>query len=219
MCRPICSWRTANNVLPKYRQANNYDSKGQFVYFITQISDRNVKSCTSEVPEPLGATTMTLYEARKYGGKEILKATAILFLLLELIFMFQQTNGDFANGILFFIEGQANIFFVLFLILCFITNYLLGTLAGAKIIVTKTNYLLVSILLGFTFSVLILLYHCSVVTVLMKVQHISNPFFSYSYLFNSLLKEFFTLIIPGTLCWIWAGHRMKQKIGNPKNSR
>jgi hypothetical protein len=205
--------------LPKYRQANNYDSKGQFVYFITQISDRNVKSCTSEVPEPLGATTMTLYEARKYGGKEILKATAILFLLLELIFMFQQTNGDFANGILFFIEGQANIFFVLFLILCFITNYLLGTLAGAKIIVTKTNYLLVSILLGFTFSVLILLYHCSVVTVLMKVQHISNPFFSYSYLFNSLLKEFFTLIIPGTLCWIWAGHRMKQKIGNPKNSR
>jgi len=154
---------------------------------------------------------MTIYEAKKYGGKETLKTTLLLFILLEIIFMFQETKGDFANGILFFIEGQKNIFFLLFLVLCFVTNYILGSLAGIKIILKKADYLLISFLYGLLFTLLILIYHCLVVALLMSIKNVQNPFFTYIYLFNSLLKEFLILIIPNILCWTWAARRMRQK--------
>jgi hypothetical protein len=155
---------------------------------------------------------MTIYEAKKYGGKEALTASILLFFLVEIIFMLLETRGDFANGILFFIEKQKNIFFLLFLILSFTSSYFLGRFAGFKIISKKANYLIITFFLGFTFTILLLVYHWVVVALLMKVEQVSNPFFTHSYLLNLLLKEFLILITPSILCWIWAGYRMKQKI-------
>lgn len=155
---------------------------------------------------------MTIYEAKKYGGKETLKATVFLFFLMEIILMFIETKGDFANGILFFIESQSNIFFLLFITLCFVTNYILGRVAGIRIIVEKTNYLFISFLYAFLFTILILAYHSIIIILIMKVEHVQNPFFSYSNLLNSLFKEFLILIIPNILCWILAGWKMRQKI-------
>ena len=155
---------------------------------------------------------MTLYDAKKYGGQKAIKATFFLFILLELIFMFQETNGDFANGILFFIEKQANIYLIFFIILCFASNYLLGRLAGNMIIFRNKNYWTVSFLLGVTFTFLVVIYHIMVVALLMKVEHVLNPFFSYSYFFNQLFKEFLVLIIPCVLCWALISSQIHKKV-------
>ena len=52
---------------------------------------------------------MTALEIKKFARNKILKATAILLTVLTILFLLGETNGDLANGILFFMVAIANI--------------------------------------------------------------------------------------------------------------
>lgn len=83
---------------------------------------------------------MTPLEAKRFGTNIMTKGAICLFIIFEFVFMLSETRGDFANGILFFIDGQQNIFFVSAVILYFLTNFFLGMLAGHLIIAKKKDY-------------------------------------------------------------------------------
>src|ERR1041384_4300800 len=98
---------------------------------------------------------MTTQESKKFGGQLTVRSGLFLFVLLELIYMFTQTQGDFANGILFFIDSQLNVYFTVFLFLYFSTLYLFGRKAGHEIIIKKRKYLLVGFLFGIISAILV----------------------------------------------------------------
>jgi len=57
---------------------------------------------------------MTPTQAQKFGRRQTLRATGIIVAILLVVFLFMETRGDFANGILFFIEAISNIHLMVF---------------------------------------------------------------------------------------------------------
>ena len=49
---------------------------------------------------------MTPSEAKRIGLKKTLKFLIIVWLIWELVWLLKETSGDFANGILFFIDNH-----------------------------------------------------------------------------------------------------------------
>ena len=93
----------------------------------------------------LATISMTSTIARKFGRKQSLLVTVIVILLIEFIQLIIETKGDFANGILFFIQRNLNPL-AWILIVFFLTFYIvLGGLAAEEILLKKKNYILVSI--------------------------------------------------------------------------
>ncbi|CAN5631659.1 hypothetical protein BH10BAC2_BH10BAC2_14060 [soil metagenome] len=80
---------------------------------------------------------MTSKEAQKFGQKKTLQATGILVAILLVVFLFIETNGDFANGFLFFIQAISNIRFLVILSILFGLTYVFGGKAGKEIIIRK----------------------------------------------------------------------------------
>jgi hypothetical protein len=69
---------------------------------------------------------MTIEQAKNLGRKETIKWTLYTFLIVELIFLFLETRGDFANGIIFFIEGHKNSYYLSMVIILFTGTYYFG---------------------------------------------------------------------------------------------
>lgn len=78
---------------------------------------------------------MNIERAKKTGQKETLKWTLYAFLVGELIFMFLETRGDFASGIIFFIEGHKNIHYLVMVAILFIVTYFAGQRNGNEILI------------------------------------------------------------------------------------
>ena len=64
--------------------------------------------------------------------------------VLTILFLFGETKGDFANGILFFIDTIFNINTIVLLIILFGLTYFFGAIAGKEIIIEKKNTLLIT---------------------------------------------------------------------------
>ena len=80
---------------------------------------------------------MTSHEAQSFGRAKTLKATAFIAGIFLVIFMFMETRGDFANGILFFMEAVTNIHFIIILAILFGLTFFFGGKAGKEIIIDK----------------------------------------------------------------------------------
>jgi hypothetical protein len=85
---------------------------------------------------------MTIEQAEKIGRIETLKWTFYTFLAVELYFMFKETSGDFANGILFFIERHKHPFYLPMVSLLFIVTYFIGTRNGKDILLFDKHFFL-----------------------------------------------------------------------------
>lgn len=85
-------------------------------------------------------------EARKIGARKALKYTLLVFLVWEAGMFYLETKGDFANGILFFMERQLNILILSVILLFFGCSFVFGRWAGVGILVTGKNFLLVALL-------------------------------------------------------------------------
>lgn len=148
---------------------------------------------------------MTLEEAKAYGRNQALKKTAIVVLLLMLYPLYVETKGDFANGILFFMDAILSVRFIGILVILFGLTFIFGKRAGVAIIIDQKNFVPVAI----KYAVIIVL-------------AITVPAFlltTISGLASTDIQEFVTAFILGTLLWmlpllliwLWATNRMRLK--------
>jgi hypothetical protein len=150
---------------------------------------------------------MTILEAKKIARNKTLKATGLLLTVLVLILLLGETRGDFANGILFFMEAIANIHTLIILTILFGLTYFLAGLAGKEIIIEKHNILLVSVKYAVLISLAISVYA-------MFIGFVRERDFTYDGFERVFTRYFpglfFKTAIPLLVVWIWATNKMKR---------
>jgi hypothetical protein len=91
----------------------------------------------------------TRTQARKIGAYKALKYTLIVFLAVEARMLYLTTRGDFANGILFFMQEQMNSLALSIIFLLFLCAFVLGRWAGIKILMDEKSHVLMALLFAF----------------------------------------------------------------------
>ena len=86
----------------------------------------------------------TKTQARKIGAYKALKYTLIVFLAFEAWMLYLETRGDFANGILFFMQEQMNSLILSVVFLLFLCAFVLGRWAGIKILMEGKSHVLMA---------------------------------------------------------------------------
>jgi hypothetical protein len=76
---------------------------------------------------------MTIDTAKQIGGRRALINQVYAIVIWELICLFVVTEGDIANGLIFFIDEQMNPALIAFFVLLLGATYLLGRRAGKEI--------------------------------------------------------------------------------------
>lgn len=137
------------------------------------------------------------------AGKQVCKITFYAVAILELIGLFVVAGGDFANGILFYIQAQSNIFVLGFFILLFVLSYFLGKEAGRNI-AKGSPYLKVGTIYGLLEGVILLGY----------VLMIANAHGQLSKALQSLPQLSLIIILPVLLLWLFAASALKKKTNN-----
>ena len=149
---------------------------------------------------------MTITEAKKFARIKTIKATFIILLLLTVLLLIGEIRGDFANGILFFLEAIINISTIIFLIVLFGLTYYFAGQAGKEVILEKKNILLVTA----KYATLISLAICLVVMVMGIIRQKDLSTNGVGQLIKTYFVPLFfkTLIFLG-IAWLWATNKMK----------
>jgi len=150
---------------------------------------------------------MEIKEAKQIGSKQAIKATIFLFLILELAWFFIETHGDFANGILFFIDKQLNIRFLGLIVQLFGSAYFFGRNVGKEIIISKRKPFLVGIKYAFLAGFIFLAY----IIILALYDHSAEVSMQFIMLFT------FEIIIPMVIIWLWAAWRINKRADKTEN--
>ena len=153
---------------------------------------------------------MTIQESKSIGGKQILKAAFFLIVLYEISLLYKQTEGDFANGMLFFLSIQTNGFFIMFIIAYFACMFLAGRQVGY--IIFKTNKRNYSIAILYSFITTLLTIGLFFLTTFLATYEESKNL-SKQEIMMDVLKMSLVLLIPMTLAWLWTVYRIKAKMG------
>jgi hypothetical protein len=150
---------------------------------------------------------MTDKLSRSIGGKQSIKGAAIIFLIIELILLYFETKGDFANGILFFISGQLNGIFILLVAVYFLVMFLLGRQAGFGILIKGKSYYFVGLIWGFVATLIIV-----AVNFLIMFSFRSHDYnYTNSEIAAITFRNFSILVVPMLLVWLWVAHKIKTK--------
>ena len=152
---------------------------------------------------------MTILEAEKFARNKTLKGTGIILTILIIIFLFGETAGDFANGILFFKAAVINIHSLIILIIQFGLTYFFAGQAGKEIIIEKKNFLIVALKYVILISLSISIY-------LISISFIKQNDFTYSGIEKIMTTYFLPLFIKTAISllivWLWAVNKMKSAI-------
>jgi hypothetical protein len=150
---------------------------------------------------------MTVKESKSIGGKQAIKAAKIIFIIFELVMLYFETKGDFANGILFFVQVQINGIALSFLIIYFVTMYLIGRQVGISILIKNKIYYIVGLVWGCMATLLIVL-----VNLLFMILFVRHDFIYNKYEVVTIsIRNFFIFIVPMLLVWVWAAYQIKKK--------
>jgi hypothetical protein len=161
---------------------------------------------------------MTLQEAQSAGRSKTIKATLVCIAIPILILLFQETKGDFANGILFYMAYVFTPFSFTILAIILVLTFLFGGKAGKEIIIGKKNFILTSI--KYVLLIYIAIYACIIIngkiTLPDDKPHDSGYFLKYFLLPATLtsIKIFTTLLVA----WLYATFRLKMTLQQNKTS-
>ncbi|MEO6453755.1 MAG: hypothetical protein ABIN97_06790 [Ginsengibacter sp.] len=149
---------------------------------------------------------MTILEAKTFARNKTLKATGLLLAILIFLLLLGETRGDFANGILFFMQAVANIHALIILTILFGLTYFLSGLAGKEVILENQNILLVSVKYAISISLAISIYA-------ILIGFLRERDFTYGgferVIASYFLGLFFKTAISLLVVWIWATNKMK----------
>ena len=153
---------------------------------------------------------MTPQEAKVFGRTKTLKATLLIVIILLIVFMFMQTSGDFANGILFFIEAISNVHFLVILTILFGLTFLFGSKAGTEVIIDKKSIFVTSLKYSVAIILAIIIYAAVVGIVMDKVSSPNNLRRLLTiYFLTPVAKTGSLTIIPMLAIWLWATNQMR----------
>lgn len=107
---------------------------------------------------------MTIDTAKQIGGRRALINQVYAIVIWELICLFMATRGDFANGLIFFIDGQMNPALIAFFILLLGATYFLGRRAGKEIFNKPDGYVKPGLKYAALVSIIVLAYLIIVVS-------------------------------------------------------
>lgn len=154
---------------------------------------------------------MTLREAQSAGRSITIKATLVCIAIPLFILLFQETKGDFANGILFY---MAYVFTPLnFTILAIIIGFtfLFGGKAGKEIIIGKKNVIITTIKYVLLIYIAIYVYVIinGIITFPGDKPHDTRYFLKYFLLPVTLAS--IKILILLAVAWLYATTRLKLK--------
>ena len=141
---------------------------------------------------------MTILEAKKFARNKTLKGTAVLLTILILLFLLEETRGDFANGILFFMDAIVNIHTLILLTIFFGLTYFLAGKAGEEVIIKRQNILLVTLRYVVIISIAISTYTI-IIGVLKKNFYSETSFMKIMSRYFLVPKDSYLLIISMAL--------------------
>jgi len=101
---------------------------------------------------------MTIDTAKQIGGRRALINQVYAIVIWELICLFMATKGDFANGLIFFIDGQMNPALIAFFVLLLGATYFLGRRAGKEIFNKPDGYVKPGLKYAMLISVIVFAY-------------------------------------------------------------
>jgi len=149
---------------------------------------------------------MTAKQAKSIGGKQLVKAATFVFVLYEVSLLYSHTQGDFANGLLFFIDAQMNGYFITFILLFFITMFLAGRQAGYNILLKDKKFYSVVFVGAFVSTILTLAFF----EIAMLLISYSQPqVLERSEILETFFVCFIVLLIVLILAWLWAVRKIK----------
>lgn len=152
---------------------------------------------------------MSVQESKDIGGKQLLKAAAFVFALYEISMLYKHTSGDFANGILFFIQGQVNVYFIMFIALYFLTMFLAGRQAGYSVLIKKKKYYGVVFLNAFiTTAVTLGLFELAINFILYNEPQVLET----KEIVHLLITSFIIIFVILIVAWFWAVSKI-QRLG------
>jgi hypothetical protein len=134
-------------------------------------------------------------EARRIGLKKTLKFLIIIWLVWELIWLFKETSGDFANGILFYIDNHFHYQVLVIYLGIGITFLLLGRGAGYDILIegrkkfaTACKYIILSLLMIW-----------AIIFILTRVDNVNWDWDAYS----EIVASGIVLALPIIIIWVF----------------
>jgi hypothetical protein len=144
---------------------------------------------------------MEMKVARRIGGGISVQTLLYIVAFLEVFGLIEETRGDFANGILFFLYEQLNPFKLGVLAIIFTLTYFLGRNAGKEILIhgrnlvrvgMKYSFLMIGILAGGLFAIY-------------AANHAPQS------AWKSLPSVLLSIAISMLVAWMWAVWRIKRK--------
>jgi hypothetical protein len=154
-------------------------------------------------------TPMTINEAKKTGSAKALRAALVLTGVIFVIFLLQETKGDFANGILFFMQGILNGHLLVMLAIFLGLTWLLGGPAGKAIIYRRWNFVLVANVAAVTIMLSIISYMAFVGIIKERNYSTDNIMrLANTYFLQPLIQTGLPLLGGLLVCWLWATYRI-----------
>ena len=146
-----------------------------------------------------------LKTARRIGGGKTVQTLLFTVAAVELWHLRQETRGDFANGILFYLAGELNPVVILGYAILFSGIYFLGRMAGKEILILRKNFVWVG-LKYFLFSLGI--FSVFLIAVLAPNQTPDDAWQLFAYGVSRLA-------ILLLVTWIWSSWRIKPFTAHP----
>ncbi|HEY8956490.1 hypothetical protein [Chitinophaga sp.] len=147
---------------------------------------------------------MTSDTAKQIGRIKAIIALVVAMAILEFSWFFSEAGGNWANGLIFFIDAQMNPEVLIFFILLFGITYFLGGKAAAGILERPEKYLAAGTKYGLLTSLIVILYW-TIVYILHNGFHVT--FYQIMLVLPALL-----LIVTITSGWLWAAWQIMRKV-------
>lgn len=103
-------------------------------------------------------TMMDSKQARDLGRQQTIRWTLYTFIVVELTSLYTETIGDFANGILFYIQDRTNIHYLAMVTILFTITYFTGQRNGYEILILKNNFFVTPFKYGLLTIWIVLIY-------------------------------------------------------------
>ncbi len=158
----------------------------------------------------VGCNTMTPEKAKILGRRYSFASAIFIFLTFQVIYLISETRGDFANGVLFYLDRQMNLFTILSFVIFFLSFIILGQRAGHKILILNVNPFKIAFIYGLITTILMLTYYS---IPFLEAINVKRGIYSQSdqnqmtqtFLFFSMFIFLFFL-----MGWLLATHRIRQ---------
>ena len=144
---------------------------------------------------------MKLTLAQKIGGRQTVRTLLVVVLIYELCRLVAETQGDFANGSIFYLSEELNIFNLGLFGILFTTSYLLGKKAGKEIILDGKNFIWIGIKYAL-FTAACGLGYLFILYAAKKGLKDLLPF---------IFSEVPAITLPLILVWLWSVWRIQRK--------